>query len=193
MRASIRATTDPARQSTDRRAFPRSAMPLCVRHSTCQRCLQCALIPPLQLLSPASRRRPPHAQADRRRGHAQASGYMFRCAEDRQAVRSGYRHASLSHSDFPYSVVRLETDHSAVPICQHVSRRAQRWSRRAAGPRTAVRLVLDFSEHADTLSQIQGCQNQHPTLDRQHGIYPDQRPLSWGRLTEGGPHDTLPS
>jgi hypothetical protein len=56
MRASIRATTDPARQSTDQRAFPRSAMPLCVRHSTCQRCLQCALIPPLQLLSPASRR-----------------------------------------------------------------------------------------------------------------------------------------
>jgi hypothetical protein len=34
-----------------------------------------------------------------------------------------------------------------------------------------VRLVLDFSEHADTLSQIQGCQNQHLALDRQHGIY----------------------
>jgi len=98
---------------------------------------------------------------------------MFRCAEDRQAVRSGDRHASLSRNDFPYSVVRLETDHSAVPICQHVSRRAQRWSRRAAGPRTAVRLVLDGSEHADTLSHIRGCQNQHPALDRQHGIYRD--------------------
>ena len=49
----------------------------------------------------------------------------------------------------------------------------QRWSRRAAGPRTAVRLVLDGSEHADTLSHIRGCQNQHPALDRQHGIYRD--------------------
>jgi hypothetical protein len=74
----------------------------------------------------------------------------------------------------PYSVVRLETDHSAVPIRPYVSRRAQRRSRRAAGPRTAVRLVLDGSEHADTLSQIPGCQNQHPALDRQHGIYRDR-------------------
>ena len=89
--------------------------------------------------------RPPHAQADRRRCHAQASGYMFRCAEDREAVRSGYRHASLSHSDFPYSVVRLETDHSAVPICQYVSRRARRWSRRAAGQRTQCALSLTLA------------------------------------------------
>ena len=50
---SIRATTDPARQSTAQRAFPRLAMPLCGRHSTCQRCRQCASIPPSQLLSPA--------------------------------------------------------------------------------------------------------------------------------------------
>jgi hypothetical protein len=48
---------------------------------------------------------PPQAQTDRCSGHAQASGYMFRCAEDGQAVRSGYRHASVSLSDFPYSVV----------------------------------------------------------------------------------------
>jgi hypothetical protein len=41
-----------------------------------------------------------------------------------------------------------------------------------------VRLVLDGSEHADTLSQIQGCQNQHPTLDRQHGIRVPGRPAS---------------
>ena len=109
---------------------------------------------------------PPQAQTDRCSGNAQASGHMFRCPEDRQAVRSGDRHASLNRNDFPYSVVRLETDHSAVPICQHVSRRAQRWSRRAADPRTAVRLVLDGSEHADTLSHIRGCQNQHPALDR---------------------------
>ena len=88
----------------------------------------------------------------------------------------------MSRNDFPYSVVRLETDHSAVPICQHVSRRAQRWSRRAAGPRTAVRLVLDGSEHADTLSHIRGCQNQHPALDRQHGIYRDELyDLQWDK------------
>src|SRR5208283_1340212 len=89
------------------------------------------------------------------RCHAQASGPLFRCAEDGQAVRSGHRHAGLNLGDFPYSVVRLETDHSAVPICQHVSRRAQRRSRRAAGPCTAVHLVLDRSEHADTLRQIE--------------------------------------
>jgi hypothetical protein len=50
---------------------------------------------------------------------------MFRCAEDRQAVRSGDRHASLSRGDFRYSVVRLETDHSAVPICQHADTLSQ--------------------------------------------------------------------
>jgi transposase len=47
----------PARPSTDRRAFPRSAMPLCVRHSTCRRCRRCVSIPPSRLLSPASRKR----------------------------------------------------------------------------------------------------------------------------------------
>src|SRR5208337_302603 len=35
-------------------------------------------------------------------------------------------------------------------------RRAQRRSRRATGPRATVRLVLDRSEHADTLNQIDG-------------------------------------
>jgi hypothetical protein len=90
---------------------------------------------------------------------------MFWCAEDWQAVRSGDRHASLSRSDYPYSVVRLETGHSAVPICQHVSRRAQRWSRRAAGPRTTVRLVLDGSEHADTISQIERKPNAALTVN----------------------------
>ena len=44
--------------------------------------------------------------------------------------------------------------HSAVPICRPVGRREQRRSRRAAGPRAIARLVLDCSEHAGMLCQI---------------------------------------
>jgi transposase len=57
MRDSTQAITDPARQSTGRRASPKSAMPLCVQHSTCQRCPRCVSIPPSQLLPRASRKR----------------------------------------------------------------------------------------------------------------------------------------
>ena len=50
----------------------------------------------------------------------------------------------------------IEADHSAVPICHPVGRRAQRRSRRAVGPRAMARLVLDRGEHAGTLTQIEG-------------------------------------
>jgi hypothetical protein len=53
--------------------------------------------------------------------------------------------------------------------------RAQRRSRRAGGPRAIARLVLDRREHAGTLGQIK--EKPDPALDRQHGIYPDQRLL----------------
>jgi hypothetical protein len=78
--------------------------------------------------------------------------------------------------DCPYSVVRLETDHSAVPICHHVSRRAQRRSRRAAGPRATVRLVLDGSEHADTLSQIERKPNAALTANTVSRVSPRSAP-----------------
>ena len=53
----------------------------------------------------------------------------------------------------------------------------------AAGPRASARLVLDRSEHAGTLRQIDGAD---PALDRQHGIYRDgrRRPADGSEMQE---------
>lgn len=68
----------------------------------------------------------------------------------------------------PHSAVRSGAAHSAVPIGDVVSRRAQGQSRRAEGPRAPARRVLDWREHAGSLRDVvDGC----PLLDVKHGIY----------------------
>ncbi len=76
----------------------------------------------------------------------------------------------------------IEADHSAVPICHAVGRRAQRRSRRAVGPRAMARLVLDRSEHAGMLARSK---EVILALDSQHGIYRERVSAAALRSGEG--------
>jgi hypothetical protein len=86
-------------------------------------------------------------------GNAQTPRPLLRRAEDRQAVRSSCRHASLSFGKFP---IPLFDQRPIIPPSRSVAPSAdarKRRSRRAAGLRAMAGLVLDRSEHAGMFSQ----------------------------------------
>jgi hypothetical protein len=79
----------------------------------------------------------------------------------------------------PIPLFELENDHSAVPI-GYAKVGARSGGQGGPPARAAVRLVIDRSEHAGTLSQDQ--RETKCSIDSQYGIYPDQSSLS--RLVE---------
>ena len=104
------------------------------------------------------KRGPPQAQTDRRRGDAQAPGDLLRGAEDRQAVRSGDRHASLSCGDFP---IPLFDWRPIIPPSRSVIPMVGARSGGQGGPQARARqraLSLTAASTPTSLNQIEGDQ-----------------------------------
>ena len=143
----------------------------CGRRFTCRRCPQCASILLSRPSSRALRAPSPPAQADRGGGHAQTPGSLLWRAEGRA---SGLIQPSPCQPElryFPIPLFDWGRSFRRPDLCP-IGRRAQRRSRRVVDPRAIARLVLDCSEHAGMLRQI-----DTGFLDwtSEHGIYRNQR------------------